>query len=139
LLFHCITSCSWHTQSLNRIYYWEIFHETVATAFNIFFQFILLSIWRTAALRCPCGFNSYLFIIKNNNSNWFQFCRIRKYTWFLITIPTWDTYLISTIQFKVLFCVQNNALLVRHSIMYEIQVYLLLQKFHIYKIIVQCL
>ena len=34
LLFHCTTSCSWHTQSLNKIYYWEIFHETVATAFN---------------------------------------------------------------------------------------------------------
>jgi len=35
LLFHCTTSCSWHTQSLNKIYYWDIFHETVATAFNL--------------------------------------------------------------------------------------------------------
>jgi len=34
LLFHCTTSCSWHAQSLNKIYYWDIFHETVATAFN---------------------------------------------------------------------------------------------------------
>jgi len=34
LLFHCLTSCSWHTKSLNKIYYCEIFHETVATAFN---------------------------------------------------------------------------------------------------------
>ena len=32
--FHCTTSCSWHTQSLNKIYYWEIFHETVATVFK---------------------------------------------------------------------------------------------------------
>ena len=35
LLFYCTTSCSWHTQSLNKIYYWEFFHKTVATAFNI--------------------------------------------------------------------------------------------------------
>ena len=34
LLFHCLTSCSWHTKSLNKIYYWEFFHETVATAFK---------------------------------------------------------------------------------------------------------
>jgi len=33
-LFHCTTSCSWHTQSLNKIYYWEMFHETVATVFK---------------------------------------------------------------------------------------------------------
>ena len=35
LLFHWTTSCSWHTQSLNKIYYLEIFRETVATAFKI--------------------------------------------------------------------------------------------------------
>jgi len=35
LLFHCTTSCSWHTQSLNKIYYWEVFHETVATVFKL--------------------------------------------------------------------------------------------------------
>jgi len=51
LLFHCITSCSWHTQSLNTIYYWEIFHETVAPAFKLFTMYCYKWAWLIAAER----------------------------------------------------------------------------------------
>jgi len=32
---YAIVAPNKNKQSLNKIYYWEIFHETVATAFNV--------------------------------------------------------------------------------------------------------